>query len=269
MSGGYVPAIEPPASADRAPKSGLGDGLETFDGLADLLCKLDEGGNDSSVGKRLTFAKDYIEGRINVLATFRDPARPSLMPVCEFRCRPRDDWSADPSHPGKDDWGSRWIEATQIKHIDRQGTQRRADDPMLVQDVEVMKQYEIISLPSWVGFYLVNCFDELWSGELYLSVRDGTHKSVRRCGKWELDSLGGWRVVGGNECPNDVIQGGMKIVDRISDAQTDGALKGFVTLDKYASITGLGIVHNDDAPPAAAERCPLPFNIVDVMFGPL
>jgi hypothetical protein len=56
----------------------------------------------------------------------------------------------------------------------------------------------------------------------------------------------------------------------IADQDADRFLKGFVAFDKYSSLSGYGVVpQNHTASPAASEAIPLPFDLVDVMLGPL
>jgi hypothetical protein len=244
--------------------------FKPLDNFADLLCENDQRRDNGLHRERLTLCERYFEGGVNLLVVFRDPLRPSLFPVCEFRYWPTHDGAADKGHTGEIERGSRRVQAAQVEPIDGKGGNCCGDDSVLIENIDVMEQSEIITLPSRVGFYFVDCFDDLWSGELlYLSIGNGTYKSVRRFGEWELDSIGGWRVVGTDQIPNDVVKGRMEVVSGIPSQESDGILHGFVAFDKYSAIAGYGVVPEGDTPTTSTKGVPLSFDLIDVMLGPL
>ena len=243
--------------------------FKPFDDFANFLRDTNQHRDNGLSREGLTLCERYIEGGVNLLAVFRDPARPSLLPVCEFRYRPKDDWTANKRQVGETDCWGRRVQLAQVQQVDRKGGNGCSNDSMLVEDIDFMEQGEIVTLPSRVRLYFINCFDDLWSGELYLSISDGAHKSARRFGKWELDPVGGWRVVGTDQIPDDVVKGGMEIVRSIPDQESDGVLRGFVAFDKYSALTGCGIVADGDPSATSTKSVPLSFDLIDMMLGPL
>jgi hypothetical protein len=138
---------------------------------------------------------------------------------------------------------------------------------VFVLDAESVQGDKLI-VPSRVRAGVCDYSDDIWSGQVYLSLTDGRWKSVHVTGEWELDVCGPGRVVGRDKRPDDVIERGPQIVDGVADQNPEIILRhGLVCFDPQGSFGGFGVLANLDAPVLAEEGLDLRVQVRDVMFG--
>ena len=142
----------------------------------------------------------------------------------------------------------------------------RNDESVLVDIIQLM-QCKQIPVPSRIRARHCKYFDDLWSGQIYMSLRDGLHKSARVFGKWILDPIWAGRIMRGNKFPNGMIKGTPQVVDCIAGDQPETIWDGFVACDADGALAALFIVMDDNFPVLSEETRGLRLKVVDVMLG--
>lgn len=224
---------------------------------------------DNHTGDALTLTEAYLEGRGHLRLLLAWPHGPSLSSVaCKWLTKDR----LPNRHGGNDASLPCEFLATQ-QRIQCFGTEdcdasRSQNKVVLVAQVEKVDTVKRI-IPARIRFERVYRSDDVFSGDLYLSIRNGATQPLCRAGKGEKNSLWSWSVIA-NHTVGKEIEGGFEIVNGIPDNQGEVFWDGFLGFDDKNTLGALWInfVHQHEG--CISDECfNLPMQIVDVMFGPL
>lgn len=220
-------------------------------------------------GDALTLTEAYLEGRGHLRLLFAWPHSPSLSSVAS-KGLTKDRLSN--RHGGNDAplpceflATQQCIQCFSVEDGDASGSQNKVVLIAQVEEVDAIKRI----IPTRVRFERVYRSDDVFSGDLYLSIRNGATQPLCRAGKGEKNSLWFWSAIT-NHTVGEEIKGGFEIVNGIPDNQGEVVWDGFLGFDDKGTLGTLWInfVHQDKR--CTGDECfNFPMQIVDVMFGPL
>lgn len=231
---------------------------------AHLLGEVCQGYYDQRAGHWLSAAEKYVEGGGNICVLVKDA------PVGSVDREPRMKALVFERDASKRIVGGHFrrggVDALDVEVLKEGKGRDRRDELVFVSDAQFVES-EQLCVPSLVRACLADYFDDLWSGEMYLSVTDARFKTVLITGEWKLDAVGVRRIVGRDERPDQVIQCGTKVMHGVADNRAEVRWDGFVCFKKEGSLAGLGLLCDNNSPVHGKERNGLSVEIVDVMFG--
>lgn len=234
----------------------LGDGVQCLD--------------DEAIFKGYGFAKAYAEGRLEFCFALgiRKIARNEFGADCEYlsvlRARP----PKDCTFSNKSDRHEFLQHLGYILNGDVGDMSGKNEQAVFVAGVEGMEPAQI-----WVPFRgridAAHRFSDLFTGKLYLSLINGSFKSILFAGERELDEVRLRGLVMGHPKQRQV-QCGPQIVDSIPNNEGEFWWNGFLGFgpQNYPSYFALKL---DDKFDRAIRQIGInfPVKIIDVMLGPL
>lgn len=254
----------------------LGDGIvrgveerggEAFHGFGGIDDHVGEGLQYRHSTKNLSFAERYDEhglGLCFLLArgkVAKDERFPNAEKFYVLRAV-KNDQVAKLFDTGVDEVG-KWIA---LRPGSEDGSLAAQDqEPVLVLHIKGMDQRQA-GVPSVVRLEVGYGFDDLFAGDLYLSILDGRYKSLRlfREGKMDL------RFDMPRHSKEGLIERRAEIVDGIPDDEREGWRDGILYFDNVGQLSGLAVaaLHQSEGP-VRKEGFDLGIEVVDVMTGPL
>lgn len=143
------------------------------------------------------------------------------------------------------------------------------DELMLVGNIELMKRVEYV-VPARIRLQSAEFLDDFFAGELYLSMRERTFKTVRLSAKRKLDVPGTGRIEWADDIPRQMIQRGSQIVNCIANDEGEMWWNGRIYVNAQGAHAGVGIILDEKfrlgfPVELLGER----YKILDVMLGPL
>ena len=223
-------------------------------------------------GKQLTLAEAYLKGRLNLRfihggtqsAPVRSAGELQVLSNQGIPSRPED------SGTSKFDVGRKsGVRKNFLNVLSRNigNISDGKDQLVLVCYVERVNPIEQL-IPARIWLERIYHVDDLFAGDLYLSIRDGAFKGFRSSAEGELNSLGALCFVA-SHCENQKIKRGPQVMDRVSDNQSEAIWDGFIAYDFEGSLCSLWVNANNDFERAARQKgVDLPVQIIDVVLGP-
>lgn len=142
------------------------------------------------------------------------------------------------------------------------------DELVLISHVELVKLIEP-GVPFGIRFQGYDRSLDVVSGELYLSLRNGTYHGVRFAGEGELDipRPGRFRA---NHREAKEIKSASEIVSCVSDDKGNIVWDGLLLFDKVANLAGFGVWHRGPSKGPFDQICgENSVELIDVLLGPI
>lgn len=156
-----------------------------------------------------------------------------------------------------------------IEVIEGNLTPNGQDELMLVGNIELMKSVEYV-IPARIRLQSAEFLDDFFAGELYLSMRERTFKTVRLSAKRKLHVSGAGRVEGTDNVPRQVIQSRPQIMNCIADDEGEIWWNGRIYVNAQGAHAGVGIILDEEfCLGFPIELIGARYEIFDVMLGPL
>lgn len=224
---------------------------------------------DNHTANPLSLTEAYVKGRGNIRLLLESPDRPPLPPVSEkglfenrLANRHRKHNAAVTSEIVTPDQG---VDRLGIKHRYTGGGQ---DEMMLIAQIKNVDAIKSI-VPAMIGFERVYRSDDVFAGELYLSICNGATQPLCRISEREENSRWFWSAVAYHPI-SEQIEGRFEIVNGIANDKGKFFWDGFIGFDEKNALGALWIncLHQNERH-LGKERFNIPMQIIDVMFGPL
>jgi hypothetical protein len=246
-------------------RNGKGKRPKLFKKATSSFGHIQQGLYDPFAGEWLLWAEHYAKACVNLLVVGCERRREWIQNRPTYKVLIFD---ADPAkvivRSGVRRGGIKFPE-TEIFHVAESGG--GGENPVLVADTQFMEPKQVL-VPSTVRARLADYSDDIFSSEIYGSISNRCLKRVGFFDEWPLDAFGIARTVGLDKRPDDVIQGRTKIVNGISNQQSETIWDRFVGFNKQGSLTRFRSFLETDGIVQAKERINLRLEIIDMMLGP-
>lgn len=231
--------------------------------LSDRHHVLERGKNGHAV-QLLAFGEAYREGRLEIrflVEGFED--------FCSFEI---DDEVTDRAHMEVVGQAAEFVatnQASQLGHSKHDCGSHGHDEMVLVAFVENLDGIEI-KLPARIRLEVMYLVDDLFGGEVHLSCRDGTTKTLTASlGEGEANASRVLCLVA-HHPEAKVVQGGAKVVDSIAEDESEMIWDGMLGLDVNQSLRGIFALPNSKLERLCLKVFGyLPVQVQDVVLGPL
>lgn len=235
-----------------------------IDDLADKYRHVFQDGPDGAPCEGLTFPKDYLNNRINILGLFLISDRQGRIigPYGQAVI-----FENVKGLPLNNDIGRVGIEIANRQSVEGHDGTDGDNEFMLIGDIENMKPVKQV-VAAKVRFKIAEFLCDFFAGDLYLSIRENALKANRFPAKGELNLIGlgpKWA----QDVPSQMIERASEIVNRISNYEREMVGEGRVYIDAQGALTGLSIVMRREHSTFLIENTAgLSFKVFDVMLGP-
>lgn len=241
--------------------------LKTIDDAFDGHCHRAQALENPFLSERLTFPEHYLHGHSNLLCLVRDGDAGSgiVVPDCN---------SIVFSNSGKgsflnDDFRGRWVNIPDIEALEPDQRLNGQYELVLVGNIKLMQSVEQV-VAARVRFQFTESLDDLFSGELYLSMRNSRFKTLRFAHKRKLNIV---RPFGGkwpDNVPCQVVEAGSQVMDCVPCNEGELVGNGRVYLDCQGALAGMSIILDEEVGTRAFAKGLRPrMKVFDVLLGPL
>jgi len=224
---------------------------------------------DRAKGKCLTLAEAYLENWLDACFVFRQSKRSAIRTISKDNIHSNDRTRCSSEQESTitgdiecrfktfKDWYRELGNATDGKN-----------KPMLIGYIKGMKTVKQF-IPASIRLDLLNCFDDLFAGKLYMSILNGRVKACGLSAEGELNRFGLWSFTA-NHAENGNIKGCAQVMDGISYRKRKAFWDGFLGFDGIGALCSLWVIADPQFKRILSQiGINIPVQFVDVMFGPL
>ena len=244
----------------------VSEGICDLSDTRDHLMKLN---NYGLIGEELTLWEAYLKGRLNLCFCFGKPEGTPMFRTLELQS----DTNKISQACGEVKHAVAHESCAQSKLIHEVSRHlshaANGNDKFVlvcyVKGVNSVKK----CVPTRIRLKGFDRVDDLFSGELHLSVLDGGFKSFNSRGEGELHGFRSWSFVA-HHAEHNKIKGASEVMNRISENHGELIWNGYVCFDADGSLFGLWIIDDDECVRALRKiGVYFPVQVIDVVFGPI
>jgi hypothetical protein len=241
-------------------------------GLLDRINAFTKRCNDSLVLERQPFSKSYEEGRLELC--FLVPrsscaCKSESLPSIGERFGGNEQIAVFRANKAEDSGSVHRKAEVQSKFVPAHFRNAAGQDkqPMLVLSVQPMQCVKHF-VPSGVGLEGCYCLDDLFAGELYLSLINGACKTLCFFGEGERNKVRAGRL-GAGELEHGKIESRAQVMDGVANDKREFLWDGDIGFDSDGNLVCLRVEMPQELEwPFVHERVDLTPKIIDVMLGP-
>jgi hypothetical protein len=242
-------------------------GCETIDGTFNHDREGTQKECDTLAGQGLIFPESYLKGDLDICVLLDRPGNAGIIAP---RCQSIVFSNVNEGQIFDNQIGRRrLVDISDFETIKGRRGYDGHDELVLVGNIESMKVVEKI-VPARIRFQFAEFLDDLFAGDLYLSLREKTFKTLRFSAEGKHDVLGTRRIEWRNNVPREVIERRPKVMNGVPDDERIRFGNGCVYIDAQGALTGLSVVKDVHlAANFPVEIVALGIQVFDVMLGPL
>lgn len=170
--------------------------------------------------------------------------------------------------PSSSIWQKLWIKVVNLLRSESGKASNRNNQLVLVGNIQGMKPTQKY-VAARMRFQPFNYLDDIFAGEIGISIRDGALKAFGPLRKGKLDAFG-LRGFVANHSEHEQIQSGSHVVNCITNSECEIVWNCRLGFDTNNALTELWIMLNNEMHRLPADVVSeLPMNVTDVILGPL